>query len=148
MHTVLFVCTGNTCRSPLAEGIASAWLAQQGFDDWLAASAGTAGFEGMPPSRETVTALANRGISLDGNSTALSEEMVQAADIVFCMTQGHLRMSLEYRGNAQAPIIELLDPEGDITDPIGSGESTYEGLAARFEELIPRRMEEVMAHAQ
>ncbi|MBC8523217.1 hypothetical protein H8D29_04760, partial [PVC group bacterium] len=67
-NLLLFVCTGNTCRSPLAEGMALQWLENNGYRGWEVASAGTLAADGSPTSKGTVDALRNWGIEYSGSS--------------------------------------------------------------------------------
>ena len=74
VYTILFVCTGNTCRSPMAEAIARSLLDDS---DVFVASAGVAAMDGAPTSPETVRALASMDIEFQGHSTPLSPEMIR-----------------------------------------------------------------------
>ncbi|MCH2161478.1 MAG: hypothetical protein MK085_06350 [Phycisphaerales bacterium] len=148
MRTVLFICTGNTCRSPLAEGIARGQLASGtvaglGTEDLFVASAGVHASNGSPMSHETARALERRGLPTDGTSKQLSPEMIEKADLVLGMTQSHVDMARRLLGN-QDVLVERLDPAGDLEDPIGLGEDVYERLAKRLEAVIPRRLEELL----
>src|SRR5205814_614060 len=85
---VLFVCTGNICRSPMAEGIFRA--AVKGQRDIEVSSAGVAAMLGDPPSRHAVEVLRPWGIDIAGQrSRPLTDEIVREASHIFVMTRGH-----------------------------------------------------------
>ncbi|MGP1309644.1 MAG: Sua5/YciO/YrdC/YwlC family protein [Phycisphaerales bacterium] len=154
-RTLLFVCSGNTCRSPMAAAIANA-LARERFGDdpteppVHAESAGTSAMRGGAQTPEGVRALRDLGVPVDGHeSRPLTRELIEQADRVFVMTPDHLRAA---RGLVPdlADRIELLDPEGEaIPDPIGMDQSVYTQTAERLRDLIARRLDELAgpAHA-
>src|ERR1043165_7438254 len=89
MKTILFVCTGNICRSPMAEGLFR--HAIKGRNDYRVISAGVGAIDGQPPSVHAVRALADLGIDISKQrSRMLTAEVVQQADYIFRMTHSHV----------------------------------------------------------
>jgi protein-tyrosine phosphatase len=142
--TMLLVCSGNTCRSPMAEGLARQLLAERlglGMDaleeaGYIVESAGTFAAEAAPATPEAVEALSRCGVDLSGHrSRPITPEMVRDADAIYCMTQSHLATVLEMVPSAEDRAF-LLDPSGDIADPFGAEMSGYQRCA----ELIRRQL--------
>ncbi len=112
--------------------------------DLFVASAGASAPDGLRPTAETLAALAARGIDHDGVSKTLTAEMIRNADVVFCMTKGHVAAAQSLVGDQEvARKIMCLDPEGDIEDPLGLDQHAYDSLADRFMTLIPLRLKGV-----
>ena len=151
MRTVLFVCSGNTCRSPMAEAMARHWLAREApeqLGDVFVASAGVDAFEGAMPSGGTVQALRGLGIDHEGRSKMLTAEMIRKADLDLCMTQMHVeavQAILDHDPEHLDKIVRL-DADRDMDDPIGMGQDAYDALAKRLGVLIPQRLKELLAH--
>ena len=147
MRTVLFVCTGNTCRSPMAESIARKLVRDGGIEgletrDVLFISAGIAACDGAPASPEVEEVLAARGIRDDHRSHRLTPEMAGKADLILTMTRSHLDAvhSLLEGAADDPPEVMMLDPDGDILDPIGCGLEVYRSTADQMAGAIPRRL--------
>lgn len=146
-RTILFVCSGNTCRSPMASAIARHLLAdrEDGLDSRIF-SAGTSTGPGAPASPEAVEAVRSMGIALDSHaSRPLTRELLAQADIIFAMTGVH-RDRIVQIDPESAEKVHLLDPEeSDIPDPYGQPQSVYNATAHRLEELIRVRLNQLDA---
>jgi protein-tyrosine-phosphatase len=144
MKHVLFVCTGNTCRSPMAEGLFR--LATRDREDFFVSSAGVSASRGAPCNPETASLLGRRGTALENfGSRAVSDAILAEATHIFAMTQGHLQV-LESRFPQHSDkfylTCEFADIPGegigaDIPDPIGLGSRAYEEVAEILGIAIP-----------
>ena len=131
MKTVLFICTGNVCRSPMAEGIFR--RAVQGRGDFHILSAGLGAMDGQPPSVYAIQAVKELGIDISGQrSRMLTPALVQQADFIFGMTHSHIEtVGLLYPQAIEKTFLlrefdETLDVyEKDISDPIGGSYEVY-----------------------
>jgi L-threonylcarbamoyladenylate synthase len=149
---ILFVCTGNTCRSPMAEGIARQLLAKhlscKGIDDpsdlgYKILSAGTMGMDGMPASDAAVVACSDRNIDIISHqSQSLTASLIEESDIIFTMTRFHRDTVLALFPDASQRCT-VLDVEGDIVDPVGQPVAVYRACAAQIENAINRRLSEL-----
>jgi protein-tyrosine-phosphatase len=107
---VLFVCTGNICRSPMAEALFRAELARRGCDDIEVASAGTWAGEGYGATTEAIAILKEAGVDLATHrSRPLSRAELSAADVVIAMTSVHLREILELNPDARSKTFLLTE---------------------------------------
>ncbi|MSR43583.1 MAG: ribose 5-phosphate isomerase B [Pedosphaera sp.] len=131
MKKVLFVCTGNICRSPMAEGLFRRMV--EGRGEFEVTSAGLGAINGQTPSTHSVTALRERAVDItDLRSRQLTAQMVREADYIFGMTHGHVDgINLLYPHAAEKTFLlrefeEAFDAfEKDIFDPIGGDYPIY-----------------------
>ena len=142
MKTILFLCTGNICRSPMAEGLFR--NAVKGRGDFRVVSAGLGAVDGQPPTNHSVTAMKEIGIDIASQrSRALTAELVRSADYIFGMTHSHVdTVALLYPSAAEKTFLlrefdETLEPyEKDISDPIGSSYHVYVDCRDQIEQGI------------
>jgi protein-tyrosine phosphatase len=151
-NNILLVCTGNTCRSPMAEGLLKTLLAEElGCDSseleehgYKITSAGTAAVDGAPPTPEAVQAMKQKGIEISGyQSSALTAEMVRQSQTILVMTEAHnqtvKRMNTDHRASCY-----LVGGDDSIEDPIGCSSDVYltcrdqieAGLRAHLAEVV------------
>lgn len=135
---ILFVCTGNTCRSPLAEAIARRILADSGKGNVIVESAGTHAWQGAPASDEALLIGVERNLDLSGHrSRRLTPEMVEASDLVLVMSPEHLSQVREMDPTASAYLLAGYgSDEGSsraIADPFGGTLSDYRETADELE---------------
>src|SRR6185369_15672818 len=142
MKTFLFVCTGNICRSPMAEGLFR--HATQSRNDYRVISAGLGAVDGQPPSAYAVEAMKELGIDIGKQrSRMLTSDVVRQADFIFGMTHSHVdTVTLLYPQAAEKTFLlrefdETLDPfEKDISDPIGGSYDVYVECRDQIEQGI------------
>jgi protein-tyrosine phosphatase len=149
MLTILFICTGNTCRSPMAAALCRKLLAERlGGPDGVEArgiavrSCGVFAVEGAPASPEAVAVMSQRGADLSRHRSApLTADVVRQADHIFAMTQSHVQSVLSAVPSAADRCRRLCDE--DVADPIGGSAETYARCADEIEAGLQARLKEV-----
>lgn len=151
---ILFVCTGNTCRSPMAEGIFKALLKDNNIDNINVSSAGISTFEGDSANEKAIYTLRNKGIDIKSHkSRQITKEIIENSDLILTMTKSHKRMILNalpeylnkiftikeyvYINNNE----ELTGKNLNIADPYGLDYNIYEKCAAEIEENLKKIIE-------
>lgn len=143
-RTVTFVCTGNTCRSPMAAGLLRHALAAEGppLDKLTVVSAGVAAMDGAPASPEAVKVLDRSGIDIaDHASRFVTEELLADSLVVLAMTENHRQAIRERYPDIEAPVLLMREPLGEepleISDPVGGPLELYTGVRDQMVEAIP-----------
>jgi protein-tyrosine phosphatase len=138
---VVFVCTGNTCRSPMAELLMRARLAEClkcRIDELdgrgvVVMSAGIAAAPGCPPASEATQVMRERGLDLARHEAQpLTDQIVRHADLIVTMTQSHLQSIVERWPHAADRVSMLLPDKRDVADPIGQTVNAYRDCAEQI----------------
>jgi len=147
---IALVCTGNTCRSPMAEALARALLEKALQTDEIGdfgfevRSMGVAAGVGDPASRHAVAVLREAGIEFSSHrARAAQSEQLARFQRIYCMTRSHRAALLSQLPPNHPVAVELLDPEGrDVPDPIGGSLDDYRHTAVAIERALKKRLEE------
>lgn len=144
MKNILFICTGNTCRSPMAEAL----LKHKGKDRFEVKSAGVFALDGSRASYQTVEVLKEQGILHDHASQPLSKELIEWADLILTMTENHRRQIGDNYPQALDKTFTLKEFAGakgnlDVTDPFGGSVDVYRATFNELEQWIDRLLEKL-----
>lgn len=137
---ILIVCTGNTCRSPMAEGLLKHKLAKRGLAQKVEVfSCGTGTRDGIPASSESVFVMRNREIDISGHrSRRLKPEFLKDAVVILAMNESHAEELLKTHPEVKSKLITF-----SIPDPIGMSIRTYEETVVQIESELEKRWSEL-----
>lgn len=157
MKTILFVCTGNTCRSSMAEALFKDMLAERGRDDWEVISAGVSAFEGNSAHENAILALDEEGIETikEHQAQRLNQDLIQQADLILTMTCRHKQLIFDQYPEAEAKTFTLkeyalFDQQNqasrerlDISDPFGQALKEYRNCANEIKESLKQLLKKL-----
>jgi protein-tyrosine phosphatase len=143
MPNVLFVCTANICRSPVAEVLFEDWVKQNApAGEWLISSAGTWAEPGLLASTYSREVVDEQGLDLGAHrARRLEATMLEAADVIVCMARAHIEaISTEFPQHASRTVLlsALSGASYDVPDPYGGPRKGYEEMTRELRDLIQR----------
>jgi protein-tyrosine-phosphatase len=151
MKSVLFVCTANMCRSPLAQGLFQAALAANA-QDWRVESAGIDAIEGSPASQKTLHILGERGIDLSAHrARQIDRSLMEQFDLILVMEHRHKAILQSRFPQFAAKVFllsEMVGDENEIADPVGGSLEDYRAVANQIESIFQRGFQRIAQLAQ
>jgi protein-tyrosine-phosphatase len=151
MPHILFICTANICRSPVAEGLLRRRLEDEGLADWTVSSAGTWAQLRRGAASTSVELLAGRDIDIsDHRAREVTRQAVEAADLILCMEAGHaeaLRVEFPEAAERIFLLSEMAGEKEDVKDPYGGPHHGYVKMVDELSELIETGLPRILGVA-
>ena len=150
---LLFVCTGNTCRSPLAEGLARRLLAERGLGDVHVGSAGTSAWDGASASDGSLLVAMEHALDLSDHRTRqLTKPLVDEADVILTMGPHHLERVVALGGSGKAHLLHAYATQGDsqaaVSDPFGGDLDVYRATYQELDQTLRRVIDRLVGDRQ
>jgi protein-tyrosine phosphatase len=149
MNSILFVCTANICRSPMAAGLFYKLLNEKGYNKgWIVESAGTWALDELPAADKTERVLRNRGIDIaDHRSRSVNRQLLSKFDLILTMEEGQkeaLKVEFPEYSSKIFLLSEMANTYMDINDPIGLSIVDFEDTAKQIEAYLESGFERIV----
>ena len=150
MPSILFVCSANQCRSPMAEVLFEAFLSGKGaIEEWRVESAGVWAYDGSRATTHAQTVMAERGLDVSKHLSQLtSSSLLEQFDLTLVMEERHKTVLQEQNPELADRIYllrEIADQEGDFEDPVGGSLDLYRSAADELEMIIKDSYDRISA---